>query len=75
MKYTSASENYNQETHLKTPQCITQISNKTPFCDRNVHTCAYFCHKSVQCGIWDWCIVGFGQQVYCNIFVNANVIK
>ena len=40
------------------PQCIRQISNKTPFCNRNVHTCALWVH----CGIWDWFIVGLEQQ-------------
>ena len=25
---------------------------------------AQFCYKMVHCGIWDWCIVGFAQQVY-----------
>ena len=29
-----------------------------------MHTCAYFCYKMVHCGIWDWCIVGFVQEVY-----------
>ena len=28
------------------------------------HTCAHFCYIVVHCGIWDWCIVGFVQQVY-----------
>ena len=26
-------------------------------------TRAHFCYKMVHCGIWDWCIVGFVQQV------------
>ena len=33
-------------------QSIRQISHNAPFCDRNVHTCAHFCHKMVHCGIW-----------------------
>ena len=49
------------------PQCISQISHNAPFCNRNVHTGAHFCYKMVNCGIWDWCIVGFVQQVYCMI--------
>ena len=28
--------------------------------------CAHFCYKMVHCGISDWCIVGFVQQVYWN---------
>ena len=27
-------------------------------------TRAHFCFKMVHCGIWDWCILGFVQQVY-----------
>ena len=27
--------------------------------------CTHFCYKVVQCAIWNWCIVGFVQQVYC----------
>ena len=46
------------------PQCIRQISYNAPFCDRNVHPYAHFCHKMVYCGIWNWCIAGFVQQVY-----------
>ena len=23
-----------------------------------MHTCAYFCHKMVHCGIYGWCVVG-----------------
>ena len=34
------------------------------FCNRNVHKCAHFCYKMLHCGTWDWCIVGFVQQVY-----------
>ena len=30
----------------------------------NVHMRAYFCYKMMHCGIWDWCIMGFVQQVY-----------
>ena len=46
------------------PQCIRQISHNVPLCERNVHTCIYFFYKMVHCGIWDWCIVGFFQQVF-----------
>ena len=45
------------------PQCIRQISHNAPFCNRNVHACAHFCYKMVHCGIWNWCIVGFVQEV------------
>ena len=27
-------------------------------------TRAHFCYKMVHCGIWDWYIVGFVQEVY-----------
>ena len=46
-------------------QCTKRISHYAPFCNRNVHTCAHFCYKVVNCGIWDWCIVEFVRQVYC----------
>ena len=45
------------------PQSIKQTSHSAPFCNRKVHICAHFCYKMVHCGIWNWCIVGFGQQV------------
>ena len=55
------------------PQCTRQIFHNGPFCNRNVHTCAHFCYKMVHFGIWDWCIVGFVQQVYrdmgCGLWV------
>ena len=51
----------------QTPQCIRQIfHNALFFFYRNMHTCAHFCNKMVRCEIWDWCIVGFVQQVYSN---------
>ena len=43
----------------------TNISNNAPFCNRTVHACAYFCHKMVHCGIWDWCIVGCLRHLSC----------
>ena len=47
-------------TRLQTPQCIKQLSHTAQFCDRNVHTCAYFCYKVGHCGkwtaaLWDLC--------------------
>ena len=30
--------------------CTSPISNNAPFCNRNVHICAHFCYKMVQCG-------------------------
>ena len=51
-------------TYLTNPT-IHQISHDAPFCNRNVHTCAHFCYKVMHCGLWDWCIVGFVQQIYC----------
>ena len=47
------------------PQCIRKISNNASLCNRNVHTCAHFCHKVVHCGIWHRCIVEFVRLAYC----------
>ena len=46
------------------PQCIRQVSHNAPSCNRNVHT---FCYKMVHCGMWDWCNMGFVQQVYWSL--------
>ena len=46
------------------PQCIkypTMHHFVTEMC-----THAHFCYKMLHCGIWDWCIVGFVQQVIIN---------
>ena len=43
----------------------SDIPHNAPFCNRNVHTRANFCHKMVHCEKWDCCNVGFVQQVYC----------
>ena len=32
---------------VRIPQCTGRISHKAPICNRNVHTCAYFCYKVV----------------------------
>ena len=53
------------------PQCIRQISHNATFCNRNVHMWAHLCYKMVHCGIWDWCIVGFMQQVNCQWLKNS----
>ena len=58
------------------PQCIRRVSHTIPF----LHTRAYYCYKEVHCGIWDWCIEGFVQQVYClywrlHAFTHDYVIK
>ena len=37
----------------KIPQCINEISNNAPFCNRSVYTCVHFCYKMVHYGIWD----------------------
>ena len=47
------------------PICTRHLPYNAPYWDRHVHTRAHFCCKMVHCGIWDWCIVGFVQQVYC----------
>ena len=62
---------------------IRHISHNAPFGNRNVHTCAHFCYKMVYCGIWDGCIVRFGQRIYwddltlmwhhCNANRNDNI--
>ena len=38
------------------PQYTSPISHKAQFCNRNVHMCAHFCYKMIQCGIFLWCI-------------------
>ena len=48
-----------QSSHLTNPT-MHQISQNAPFCNGNVDTCVYY---KVDCGIWDWCIVRFVQQV------------
>ena len=35
-------------------KCNSPISHNAPFCNRNVHICAYFCYKVVHCGIFVW---------------------
>ena len=50
------------------PQCIRQISHNAPFCNRNVHTCAYF--------VITWCIVGYEKAalwVFCNSTIRRNL--
>ena len=39
-------------------QCISPTSHNAPLCNRNMHTCAYFCYKVVHSGIFVWCIMG-----------------
>ena len=45
------------------------------FCNRNVHSCAHFCYKVVQYGIWDRCIVWFLRIVYCSCATGAAIEK
>ena len=53
------------------PQSTSPTSLHTPapyptnaqFCNRNVRICAHFCYKTVHCGIFVWCIVGFVRWV------------
>ena len=33
------------------------------FCNKNVHINTYFWNKKKD-ALWDWCFVGFVQQVY-----------
>ena len=37
-------------------------------------TRAHFCYIMVHCGIWDWCIVGFVQQVYLGLLSQFSVM-
>ena len=50
------------------PPHPTVYSTNIPQCTILQQKCAHFCCKMVHCGIWDWCIVGFVQQVYWAIF-------
>ena len=53
-----------QEAHRPTsqiPQCI-----KYPTMHHFVK-CAHFKYEMMHCRIWDWCIVGFVRQVYCEL--------
>ena len=43
-------------------RCIRQIAHYAAFCNR--YACAHFCYKLLHCGIWDWCIVVFVQQIF-----------
>ena len=44
-------------------QCISPTSHNAPLCNRNVHTCAYFCYKVVHSGIFVRCIIGFTKCI------------
>ena len=55
-------------TLTQIPQCTSPISHNAPFCNRNVHMCAHFCYKTVHCGIFVWCIVGFVRCLFRGIF-------
>ena len=57
------------------PQCTSPISHNAPFCNRNVHTCAHFCHKMVHYGIFVWCIVGFVRWVYWLDSINGSFFQ
>ena len=52
-------------TNMARGQCIWQISDNAPYCNRNVHICAHLFYKIAHCGTRDCCIVGFLQQIYC----------
>ena len=38
------------------------VMKPTSTWQHTVHTSAHFCYKIMDCGIWDWCIVGYVQQ-------------
>ena len=44
-------------------QCNCPIYQHAPFCNRNVHMCAHFCFTMVHCGMFVWCMVGFGGSI------------
>ena len=48
------------------PQCTRHMSHNALFCNRNVQTCAPFCHKMMYYGIWNISIVGFLRLFYWN---------
>ena len=51
-----------QKTHLKIRQCAL---DKCPTVHHYVtEMCTRVCYKMVHCEVWDWCIVGFVQQVW-----------
>ena len=56
---------YSSDVMTQIPPCIIQSIINAPFCNLNVHTCTHFGHKMLHDMIWDQCIVGFVQQVYC----------
>ena len=56
---------------VKIPLCTSPLSHIAPFCNRNVHMCAHFCYKMVQCGIFVWCTVGFVRWFYCKLKVQC----
>ena len=42
----------------------TNISYNALFCNRNVHMCAHFCYKILNCRIVVKCVMGFVKWVY-----------
>ena len=53
-----------QQTCSTNPTMHQPFFHNAPFCNRNVHICAHFCYKMVDCRIFAWCIVGFVRWVY-----------
>ena len=51
------------------PQCTSPIYHNVPLGNRNVH-----CYKVVHCGIFVWCIVGFGGWIYWFIQYTWNMM-
>ena len=42
-------------THIsQASQCIRPLSQNAAIHNRNMHTCAHFCHNMLQCGMYDW---------------------
>ena len=64
-----------QQTHLTNPTMHqTNYPHIAPFCNRNVHTCAHFCYKIVQCGIWGWCILTLWDWSVVVYIVNTGAL-
>ena len=58
---TSSRIDSSHKFHYASDKCPT---HNAPFWNRNVYTCAHFCHKMVHCGISNCSFVGFVRQAY-----------
>ena len=51
--------NATDSTISQIPHCTSPISHNAPFCNRNLHMCANFYCKMMNCVIFFGCIVGY----------------